>query len=730
MPYLSASKWTAGWCSPARRGRRAGPGGRDGPAEGRRRRGKGPLGLATLAVCVLAAVCTFVRPADAQAAGVQEMPDSGLSGRLLRVAEEEGQRQVPAAVPSAIVPAAAPVAGMAGVRAVEGMEWPVDGPSGLSLPVAAVPGKRQVFAPRYSGPDAYWDPCPAGAGSGETVCRYMQSTGPDTGPLNCARWQLGAHIGFLELEAYVPSARATATVDYLLEYLDAETGEAVREQLEVRQADVFGWVTLLRGKFRALSMELSACNNSALEGIGTHRWIDRLIGVDAASVTCLWHCDWHFYQHRPVAYIPVWLDMAVAVYPGDRIAVEWDGPRGSRPILAGYRVRYALPAEPPGIRETITQLAGRSAELLTDEDTIVGVYETPHEFHYSPPLTPGKSYKVEVAAVDAFGREVIRTAKWVALDPEHLLRPDPRDSLLGAYETWDNEDVDNEAARNLRTLLDIAGVFDPIGAADLLSAVISFSLGDDVDGYLSLLAILPYIGDIPKARKLGNAADALRQAKKADLVTGSYGPAKNLKGLTAKQKSLVVKAFSGVLPAFGNVIWKNGRSKLDAFGRPTHVSGPAKFGRAQTDASVRTSTKEAIDSMRRTAIDPKTGKKTYLDNSGHIMPDVFGGPYNMGNVVVMDKTVNGFLNTFMEQGIWQKLLKESPSTDVFIRVELKYDPKNFTRIPDEFVIHTKVGDGWAPSFKIKNDSFVGHDGKRTFYPPEPVDPPSNLSHWE
>jgi hypothetical protein len=55
--------------------------------------------------------------------------------------------------------------------------------------------------------------------------------------------------------------------------------------------------------------------------------------------------------------------------------------------------------------------------------------------------------------------------------------------------------------------LDVGGIVDPTGALDGANAVISVARGDFLGAGISLVAMVPYVGDLAKAGKLGKAAE-------------------------------------------------------------------------------------------------------------------------------------------------------------------------------------------------------------------------------
>ena len=60
--------------------------------------------------------------------------------------------------------------------------------------------------------------------------------------------------------------------------------------------------------------------------------------------------------------------------------------------------------------------------------------------------------------------------------------------------------------------LDIVGIFDPTGVADVSSGVWSAVRGDWLGAGISVLGVVPYLGDLAKAGKLGRYAQTLESA--------------------------------------------------------------------------------------------------------------------------------------------------------------------------------------------------------------------------
>ncbi|MCR5049906.1 MAG: toxin C-terminal domain-containing protein [Paludibacteraceae bacterium] len=88
----------------------------------------------------------------------------------------------------------------------------------------------------------------------------------------------------------------------------------------------------------------------------------------------------------------------------------------------------------------------------------------------------------------------------------------------------------------LSATLDIAGIFDPIGVADGLNAMLQYNNGDISGAIISAAGLLPYAGDLAKAGKvkkdLGVINTAIDAANKGKFVTFIQGHGKNAKSIT------------------------------------------------------------------------------------------------------------------------------------------------------------------------------------------------------
>lgn len=96
--------------------------------------------------------------------------------------------------------------------------------------------------------------------------------------------------------------------------------------------------------------------------------------------------------------------------------------------------------------------------------------------------------------------------------------------------------------------LDIAGIFDPTGAADIANGFLYAAEGKKGDALISGLGVFPLIGDLAKVNRIGNAIETIDNAVDVALS------AKQIKNL---RQSAVRKA------------WKEEKELVESGARPT-----------------------------------------------------------------------------------------------------------------------------------------------------------------
>jgi RHS repeat-associated protein len=112
---------------------------------------------------------------------------------------------------------------------------------------------------------------------------------------------------------------------------------------------------------------------------------------------------------------------------------------------------------------------------------------------------------------------------------------------LGGNYTLEGDDI-------LVAALDIAGIFDPTGVADVAAASIEFNNGNFWSGLASAAGVVPLIGDLGKAGKIpkhiktiNNAIDAVKSADKAKdgtkAATKAVNPKKAAREAAAEKRA-------------------------------------------------------------------------------------------------------------------------------------------------------------------------------------------------
>ena len=117
-----------------------------------------------------------------------------------------------------------------------------------------------------------------------------------------------------------------------------------------------------------------------------------------------------------------------------------------------------------------------------------------------------------------------------------------------------NKEQEIDESKWYNTVLDLVGIADPTGVVDAVNAASYFSQGDYLYGFLSVVSILPYAGDLVAKPIVGilkgtGAASKINKAVKAGKGSAQYkGAVKELTKLYKKYPTLAAagKKVSGV----------------------------------------------------------------------------------------------------------------------------------------------------------------------------------------
>jgi hypothetical protein len=116
-----------------------------------------------------------------------------------------------------------------------------------------------------------------------------------------------------------------------------------------------------------------------------------------------------------------------------------------------------------------------------------------------------------------------------------------------------------------QTALDLAGIFDPTPASDGANTLISLSRGDLLDAGINAVSMIPYLGDLAKAGKLGTYPAKIARA--IALVLKSEKAAELLRPLLKQLDKLIQRIPLEKLPASLRAPLENIKKQLDNFFR-------------------------------------------------------------------------------------------------------------------------------------------------------------------
>jgi len=143
----------------------------------------------------------------------------------------------------------------------------------------------------------------------------------------------------------------------------------------------------------------------------------------------------------------------------------------------------------------------------------------------------------------------------------------------------------------LQAGLDIVGIFDPTGVADVINAYISAKKGNAGDVLISGLSVIPYFGDVAKVGKIGKdikiietAIDGVKSAKTsraarreamrdADIPTSQ--PLISDKATKSKDKVFTTRDKNHTV--------QNARNDISHKGKPHWEAGPTKKNKSTSD---------------------------------------------------------------------------------------------------------------------------------------------------
>ena len=139
--------------------------------------------------------------------------------------------------------------------------------------------------PSLFGPSEYWYWGDPGHGYGSNYYRYTYAIGGARSADNWARWSMGPRVGLQEIQVYVPSNHATATV-----YYNITIGSRTFRR-SVAQASVSGWHSLGNWDAGGADVVVAVYDNDAGHHKDRHGFAASRIGVDAIRMRCVARCS-------------------------------------------------------------------------------------------------------------------------------------------------------------------------------------------------------------------------------------------------------------------------------------------------------------------------------------------------------------------------------------------------------------------------------------------------------
>ena len=146
--------------------------------------------------------------------------------------------------------------------------------------------------PDLWGPEASWYRGDPGRGYGANNYVYTYAIGGAASYTNFVHWEmgeLGERVGRQEIQVYVPSSHATATVTYQLFF--AHTFNYEEFSVRVEQRNESGWYSLGTWATNGAQVTVSLFDNEAVQHYQTDGRTSSMIGIDAVRMRCLSDCS-------------------------------------------------------------------------------------------------------------------------------------------------------------------------------------------------------------------------------------------------------------------------------------------------------------------------------------------------------------------------------------------------------------------------------------------------------
>ncbi len=188
--------------------------------------------------------------------------------------------------------------------------------------------------PYLFGPQEAWYDGDSGHGYGNNNFVYTYGIGGEANADNWVHWYMGNRVGRQEIQVYVPSNQATATVNYNIYIGDTQS------KVRVEQKNISGWHSLGRYNANGADVTIGVFDNDVEQHHARDGFTWSSIGIDAVAMRCVVNCS----EGESGVLAPP-RSVVAAPHGTNQIRVTWSAPAnsGSSPI-SGYELEYSRPA--------------------------------------------------------------------------------------------------------------------------------------------------------------------------------------------------------------------------------------------------------------------------------------------------------------------------------------------------------------------------------------------------
>ena len=194
--------------------------------------------------------------------------------------------------------------------------------------------------PTLHGPAAGWQRGQSGHGYGSNNYVYTYAIGGASLPENSAEWSMGNRIGRQEVQVYVPSRNAAATVEYHIEVGTVSTG-AFTQIVWVNQSNVSGWHRLRTVDANGKQVTIRLLDSEAQQHYERDGIALSSIGVDAVAMRCVENCP----EPPGVSPPDAPRNLRLTRIDADSFRIQWDPPSSDGgAAITRYRATISRPA--------------------------------------------------------------------------------------------------------------------------------------------------------------------------------------------------------------------------------------------------------------------------------------------------------------------------------------------------------------------------------------------------